>query len=590
MNQTDANIKLLSRTMFRLLPIQTLMAAVGAVNGFVSSYFASNFVSVDAVGAIGIFGPLSMLVGAVSTMLVGGAVILCGRYIGKNRQEKSQNVFALSLMLSALIAFLFTLLFVVLGLFDLTGFLARDASVRPLFNRYLIGQSIGVFPSVLGNQLFAFLSLENKTGRSIIASAAFAVANVVLTYLFVCVFGWGEFGLALASSLGMWVYFGVQAQYFLSGKSHFRLFSGKLDWKETLDIIRIGCPGAISSGHQTIRGFVVNTLILAFVGSAGISAFAASDNLLKLFWTIPSGMMAVSRMMLSISIGEEDRESLRDTMRVMFRRFVPLMCCVSALLILFAVPLTRIYYQDATEPVYKMTVWALRILPLCMPLSVICMHFICYGQTSGKTWFVHILSLVDGVLSVTLFTALLIRSLGIISVYVANVLNGIMTTLVILIYSMLMKKRFPRDIDDLMVIPDDFGVPESERMDLSVRDMNGVIEISKRVQDFCLGKGIDRRRAYLAGLALEEMAGNVVDHGFSKDSKKHSIDIRVVHKNDDVILRIKDDCVPFDPGERLSIANNEDPAANIGIRMIFKIARDIQHRVILGMNVLTIRI
>ena len=85
MNQTDANIKLLSRTMFRLLPIQTLMAAVGAVNGFVSSYFASNFVSVDAVGAIGIFGPLSMLVGAVSTMLVGGAVILCGRYIGKNR-------------------------------------------------------------------------------------------------------------------------------------------------------------------------------------------------------------------------------------------------------------------------------------------------------------------------------------------------------------------------------------------------------------------------------------------------------------------------------------------------------------------------
>ena len=29
---------------------------------------------------------------------------------------------------------------------------------------------------------------------------------------------------------------------------------------------------------------------------------------------------------------------------------------------------------------------------------------------------------------------------------------------------------------------------------------------------------------------MEEMAGNVVRHGFSKDNKRHSADIRVVHK------------------------------------------------------------
>ena len=41
MTQT-ASAKMLTKLMFRLLPIQILLAAVGSVNGIVSSFFASN--------------------------------------------------------------------------------------------------------------------------------------------------------------------------------------------------------------------------------------------------------------------------------------------------------------------------------------------------------------------------------------------------------------------------------------------------------------------------------------------------------------------------------------------------------------------
>ena len=66
--------------------------------------------------------------------------------------------------------------------------------------------------------------------------------------------------------------------------------------------------------------------------------------------------------------------------------------------------------------------------------------------------------------------------------------------------------------------------------------------------------------------------------------------MRVVHKDDTVILRIKDDCVPFDPAERQSIVTPEDPTKNIGIRMVYAMAEDIKYQNILGLNVLTIRI
>ncbi|MBQ2110852.1 MAG: ATP-binding protein [Clostridia bacterium] len=145
-------------------------------------------------------------------------------------------------------------------------------------------------------------------------------------------------------------------------------------------------------------------------------------------------------------------------------------------------------------------------------------------------------------------------------------------------------------MEQLMVIPESFGAAESERMDMSVGSMEEVVRIAEQVQKFCLERGVDERRAYLSGLSMEEMAGNIVDHGFTKDNKRHSLDVRVVHKGDDVILRIKDDCVPFDPGERQKLAEGEDITKNIGIRMVFRIASEVKYQNILGMNVLTIRI
>lgn len=74
------------------------------------------------------------------------------------------------------------------------------------------------------------------------------------------------------------------------------------------------------------------------------------------------------------------------------------------------------------------------------------------------------------------------------------------------------------------------------------------------------------------------------------NNKPHSVDVRVVRKGESVILRIKDDCVPFNPEERREMASLDDPVKNVGIRLVFRIAKDAQYRYILGLNVVTIRV
>ena len=141
-----------------------------------------------------------------------------------------------------------------------------------------------------------------------------------------------------------------------------------------------------------------------------------------------------------------------------------------------------------------------------------------------------------------------------------------------------------------MKIPPDFGVPEENRMEVTMNNMESVIGVSEAVHNFCRKRNIDEHRAYLASLFLEEMAGNVVEHGFNADKRSHYVHICVACKKETLILSIKDDCIPFDFEERRKIMDPDDKTKNIGIRIVSGLASDIKHQNILGLNVMTIRL
>ena len=331
----------------------------------------------------------------------------------------------------------------------------------------------------------------------------------------------------------------------------------------------------------TVNNIISSLFASNYIGTEAMSAIALYAPVSLLLDAVSTMFVGGSQILCGKYMGKNQME---NTQRIFSTDLV-----ITAVLMALAVPLTRLFYRDAADPVYQMTVAGFRILPLCMPLSIICMQFTCYAQASGKQLLLHILTALDGVVCVAGFTALLIPSMGINGVYIAEVLNSVVCALAVIVYSWIVRRAFPRNMEQLMVIPDDFGVEDDARIDITVRSIDEVSTFSQQVIDFCRRRGINERIALLSGLFLEEMAGNVVAHGFNKDGKPHSVDVCVVHKGDDVILRIKDDCIPFDPAERQEIADPKDPLKGAGIRMVYRSAKDIQYQNILGLNVLTIR-
>ena len=106
-----------------------------------------------------------------------------------------------------------------------------------------------------------------------------------------------------------------------------------------------------------------------------------------------------------------------------------------------------------------------------------------------------LLAVLDGVVCVAGFSALLIPFWGVQGAYIANILNGVVCILVIVAYAWIRLKRMPRNTEDLLVLPENFGVEEHERIDISVRNMEEVMTVSRQVSDFCSRRGIDARQS-----------------------------------------------------------------------------------------------
>ena len=277
-------------------------------------------------------------------------------------------------------------------------------------------------------------------------------------------------------------------------------------------------------------------------------------------------------------------------MRIVMTRGILLALVIVVALILLAEPLTQLFYRDPKDPVYQYTLMGFRLMPLCIPLAVLSLHYAAYCQVTEKKVMAVVLPVVDGLIGVAACSLVLIPRMQMNGLYLSNILNGVICSAVIVAGAWLSLKRCPRSMEDLLAIPDRIGVRPENRIDISVASAEEVTQVSQQITTFCQSQGIDARQTYFAALCMEEMAGNVVLHGFPLDKKQHSADIRVVHKEQEIILRIRDNCAAFNPSEYHKSMQTDEEGRNIGIKLVYSIAKEVTYQNLLGMNVLTIRI
>jgi anti-sigma regulatory factor (Ser/Thr protein kinase) len=448
----------------------------------------------------------------------------------------------------------------------------------------------------MGTQFTAFLQLEHEEKRIYGSIFIMFVVNALSNLLFVAVFKLGLFGLGLATSLGNLFFFLIQAVYFLGKKAVIRFCRDSIVLSDIKEILINGFPRAITHFGISIRMILLNSMIQQYVGENGLAAYSAVYSFSCVQWSIPAGVTSAVMTLGSVYVGEEDKMGLKTLMKTFLTRGVPLVLLAAIVESALCLPATNLFFHDPLSAVYQMTLIGFMLFPLYTPFSTLMAGFSNYYHCLSHEGIVRTLSVADGIVAVCLFTFILIPIFGMNGVWAGQIVGSAFCVLIILIYATIYNKRPVFDLDGLMCFDKDFGVPDDQRIDITIRSMDEVINLSERILNFCNSFGVSGRRRYFSALCTEELAGNIVRHGF-KDGKKHSIDIRVSYVNEEIVISFKDDGIPFNPEEAARLFGTEYKAEsgvniedlhNIGLQLVSRISKSMTYQNTFGLNILTL--
>ena len=573
------------RLFFRLLPVQILLIAVSCLNSVIDGSVASGSIGPDAMAVLGLYGPLGKCIDALIAVLLGGSQILCGRFLGKNEVEETQKVFSLDIIVTLCISgLLAALCLVVPGM--LAGILGAKNDMRNGLSAYLLGISAGIPAQMIGSQLSAFLQLERQEKRTYIGIGAMVSVNIALDVILVSVMKTGFLGLGIATAVSNIVFCLVQLSYFMTDKAVIRLRFRKTEAGYLPEILRIGIPGALVQGCLMVRSLVINMILLKYAAPWGLPAYSAVNAFGCLYCAVYLGMGSATRLLSSVYIGEEDRDGLYQIMKTALTWGLALVAFTAVVTFFLAAPFARMFFHPA-DGAYKPALQFFRMFPISVPFSAVFIVFVNYYQSAGKMHAVNFLSILDGAVSVSGFSILLAPSMGYMGVWIAQILGCVFVVMMIPLCAAIVNRRFSLKLKDLMMIPEEFGVQDNDRMEITVKDLPGALQTSLDISRFCLDHGMDKKRAYYAGLCLEEMAVNVIRHGF-RPKRQESVIVRAVFIKDELLICIKDSCRPFNPRERAELFDPQDPLHNVGIRMASRLSKRMEYKFILGLNVLNI--
>ena len=577
---------MLARLFFRLLPVQAAIIAMGSINSIVDGVVAARFIDTASVGVIGLYYTMLRVLEASCSVLLAGVTVLSVRYLGSGKVDETRGVTSLGLALALIIgSFLTISSLAVPGL--ISDLLGANAQLREPLSVYVRGYAIGIIPQLLGQQFASMLQLERKEKLGHAAIAAMILTNVVLDILFVAVWKMGILGLVLSTSAANWAYFLVTVSYYFTKEAQLRPSLKLIVWGETFPIVKIGFAGALLVICLAVRSLVINRLLLSTSGSDGLSALSSFNMVIGLILALAIGSGGLLRMLASVFLGEDNRESLLALFRLMCTYMVLLMTAVGVLVVIFSPLLAGLFYTDTSSEVFILTKQLFAIYGCGLPLAMGCIIFSYYYQAAGHILFVNFIAVMDGFLSSVIPAFILAPRLGALGIWLSFLIGLFLTFIACLLYPILRLRRLPRSLDEWMLLPAEFG--SGKRLVLNLRSMEDVTQTALQVQTFCDAHSLPGKTGYRTGLCLEEIASNIVRYGFNADRKRHDIEVRVVLKGDQVVMRIKDDCRPFNPREWNEMAVSvSDPLANVGIRLVYRVAETIEYQNLLGLNVLTI--
>lgn len=567
------NERLIQNKVWKYLLPGIMMSMALQLGNIVDTIFVGNFLGTDAMSAITLVLPMETLIQVTGYCLGTGGSIAAGILLGKRNKEGASQLFTLTLLITVVVGLIIAAAAPFLAM-PIADALAKGGSLSVPAGHYLFVGMLGAPVIGVGLLMSSFLGVENHPE---LASAYLIVSNVInliLDYIFLRFTSLGIAGASLSTVAGFLLGMVIFILYIRSPKrmiSFVRIQS----FAPLREAVISGAPLFVFMVMTIIKSFVLNEIIIRIIGDGGMAVYTVCDNVLMIVEMITAGIIGVIPNIAGILYGEKDYFGIRALCKRVLALSAAATACVFVLVMAFARSITVMFGVD-DPALSSMMEAALRIFILCLPAYVWNKFLVGYYESIEESKQASVITFFQNGIYVLPAAALGIileikmGGSGMNGLALSFVCSEILTVLTAYIYRRIRHKNM-----DFYLLPEETGTC----FDFTVKaDMDETALVPREVKEFCMDNGVSANRANIVAVAAEEMIVNCIQYG---GRQSHWIDVSLVIEQQKMLLRIRDNGVPFNPTEYEFDSGKFDIH---GIELVKAIASEISYMRTMDLN------
>ena len=587
-----SNGKIIGRV-FRNSVISMAASVVAAMLGMViDGIVIGRFLGPDSMAAYGLVTPIFNLATAISGIMATGVQVICAQHIGTGDVKSARRAF--SMCMAATVVLSAVLVAAVLAfrtrIAVFLGARGDSAYLLPYAKEYLLGLVFALPAAIFLFEFNALMRLDGDANRVVTAVAVMTLADVAGDLLNALVFRGGMFGMGITTTISYYIALGIILLHFTKKGILFRFSLRELKLSDLRDILATGSSSAAGSVSSMLRNLSLNQIMVATaLSGTAVGALGVVNTVLGFTSSVMIGVGMTAAMIAGMLLGERDRSAAEHLVRISIRTSLIMGAAFGAVVFALSDVIASVFGSGDGEAMVRLAARGIRFYAVSMLFIGFNSVFIYYTQGMRRMAYSNLFCILENFVLVIIPALLLRAKLDTDAVWLSFIIGETMTALVICALAAWNSRSLPYRAKDYLFLPEDFGVPDGKSFEVSISDESEVLPASGAVEAFCREKGADAGTRMLLALFVEELGMNVARYGIA-EKKGRSLDIRVVREENGWILRFRDNCGAFDPTEWASLHGSDDPAANIGIRMVCGMAKEVRYLNTMDLNVMTLRI
>lgn len=299
--------------------------------------------------------------------------------------------------------------------------------------------------------------------------------------------------------------------------------------KRTIPLLFTGLPTAVRRFCNVLAPVLTNRFILLIASVNSLAVLSVQTSAVRFLRCLALALSTTTLLLTGCFYPESDREEMEQAAKGILLHALAWSTALSAVFFIFAKPIAMIFIHGEAELIPK-AVFAIRWYIVGVPFLAVNQCAASYLQATKRLRLSNLVIILDRLVSIVVFVYLLGWLMKENGVFIAYGISEIALTVFLYVMLCIKCRRPVTSIRQILMLPENYGIPKERCLSAMLYSISDIVSFSEEMQKFCLRQGIDPRRSFFAALCTEELAENVMTHGFSNG--KQTLSVRIFVEQD----------------------------------------------------------